>query len=614
MRTGKFKLTMPTRRVSVIFTVGILLGVLFTTIFVQAQSGSLSTATIAGGPYPGAPDYTIFVEDGVYYAKDKYGAISFTSTNASYVIQSSIDNGDSVFVKNGNYTLTSKLTIDTDNHHIEGESSNVFFISTLKPCLEIDGGSLDDGSTNNGHVGSGLDSVYSLQDITMTNIRFYYTGAVETGDFLVVHGLQNDYKYVGENKFENIIISSNQSTIPADTTFVGLNAHDNVGVIWQNLNIQFFGTGYFDQDIYEGDMLTFIQAQISYCTRGYYSDNSAGGSQNREHWISSKLMWCTTAYTAYISPMSLAFESSQFESNTNSINVSVAQVNIHSSVFSNYTNAILVDTNYGFYPSMATANIQDNKFGTGTNAITVGQTTLYLSGNTYLPATVTLTTTSNNVVINNNDPNRGLLEPIKYSPNNFLYYKMDSEQTVIIDSSTHLNNGVNNGAVLISGRVGAGLSLNGTGAYIDAGANVKLSAFTYECWVYRVGDGADQALFSYNNNGGQEFRISSANYLQLLKSNTASVAVSNTTVPQNAWSHVALTYDAVGNWNFYLNGTAVGSGTSVQTWTMTGNLFLGAWKTNDYFNGYIDEVKVYSWALPEAEIIANFNAVDAIVG
>ena len=57
----------------------------------MAQGSSLSTATISGGPYAGAPTYTIFTEGGIYYAKDAYGAISWSSTSFSTVAQNTID-------------------------------------------------------------------------------------------------------------------------------------------------------------------------------------------------------------------------------------------------------------------------------------------------------------------------------------------------------------------------------------------------------------------------------------------------------------------------------------------------------------------------------------------
>jgi hypothetical protein len=89
---------------------------------VIGQSGS-DTFTISSGIYPGSSSYTVYVEDGVYYAKNAYGAVSYSNADASYVLQSALDNGLSVELKAGssvdaygysNFILTEKLTIDND--------------------------------------------------------------------------------------------------------------------------------------------------------------------------------------------------------------------------------------------------------------------------------------------------------------------------------------------------------------------------------------------------------------------------------------------------------------------------------------------------------------------
>lgn len=76
----------------------ILIGILATSIVFATLPAN--TQYIESGPVPGAPDYTIY-QDPVtllYCAKDKYGAISWTSTNASSVIQNTLTNLASVSV------------------------------------------------------------------------------------------------------------------------------------------------------------------------------------------------------------------------------------------------------------------------------------------------------------------------------------------------------------------------------------------------------------------------------------------------------------------------------------------------------------------------------------
>src|SRR5512138_3439535 len=73
---------------SVCILIGLLIGFSYSAL---AQSPTLSTATITGGPISGAPTYTVFAESGYYYAKAASGAISYgPSANASSVINSAI--------------------------------------------------------------------------------------------------------------------------------------------------------------------------------------------------------------------------------------------------------------------------------------------------------------------------------------------------------------------------------------------------------------------------------------------------------------------------------------------------------------------------------------------
>ena len=87
--------------------------------YVFAVSPS-STFTISGGIYPGAPSYTIWREGSNYFAKDANGEIDYSGTNASQVIQSTLDKADSektlwkgttVLVKSMEAVLTNTITV-----------------------------------------------------------------------------------------------------------------------------------------------------------------------------------------------------------------------------------------------------------------------------------------------------------------------------------------------------------------------------------------------------------------------------------------------------------------------------------------------------------------------
>jgi Concanavalin A-like lectin/glucanases superfamily len=75
----------------------------------------------------------------------------------------------------------------------------------------------------------------------------------------------------------------------------------------------------------------------------------------------------------------------------------------------------------------------------------------------------------------------------------------------------------------------------------------------------------------------------------------------NYAVVANSWTHLALTRDASGNWNFYINGTLQTSGT-ISPAGPQGSLFVGALPGRQYWNGQIDEVKYWNVARSQSQI------------
>jgi len=91
----------------IILAIGLLIGALIG----YAQS-PFSTLMISPGVYPGAPSYTIWMEGSNYFAIDANGMTAFSGTNASQILQNTLDasvNGGEIFLKEGNYTLNTSV-------------------------------------------------------------------------------------------------------------------------------------------------------------------------------------------------------------------------------------------------------------------------------------------------------------------------------------------------------------------------------------------------------------------------------------------------------------------------------------------------------------------------
>jgi Concanavalin A-like lectin/glucanases superfamily len=85
-------------------------------------------------------------------------------------------------------------------------------------------------------------------------------------------------------------------------------------------------------------------------------------------------------------------------------------------------------------------------------------------------------------------------------------------------------------------------------------------------------------------------------------------AVGSTSLTPSAWTHLAVTYDGATLW-LYVNGTLAGSkAVSGAITPTTEALPIGGnniW--SEWFQGLIDEVRVYNRALAQAEIQSDMN-------
>jgi hypothetical protein len=79
-------------------------------------------------------------------------------------------------------------------------------------------------------------------------------------------------------------------------------------------------------------------------------------------------------------------------------------------------------------------------------------------------------------------------------------------------------------------------------------------------------------------------------------------------LPAHAWSHVALTFDGDRTW-LYVDGRPVDNGAAEPVVTSEGELEIGgSTATTEFFDGRIDEVRIYNRALNGAEVAADMEA------
>jgi hypothetical protein len=158
-------------------------------------------------------------------------------------------------------------------------------------------------------------------------------------------------------------------------------------------------------------------------------------------------------------------------------------------------------------------------------------------------------------------------------------------------------------ALLATAQTNYALNLNGTNAYVTIGAPIPSNgSYTKEAWVYQTSSTGSQNIIS---SASTPFWISGGT-LSAGQAGSFSLVTDPTTFPVNTWVYVAVTYDAPSTtMNLYRNGSLVASNNSVSAYTAD-NTFIGSNSgTGSFFQGYVDEVRIWSVALSQAQLKPN---------
>lgn len=203
------------------------------------------------------------------------------------------------------------------------------------------------------------------------------------------------------------------------------------------------------------------------------------------------------------------------------------------------------------------------------------------------------------------------------------WWKLDETSGVIARDSVNNHHGTLYNAPIWGpdyGAINGALYFNGINKIVRVprSPDFESTAFTFTAWVRRIGaQPTDASIFQkmYDNNTGPVFNSigvlfdnTSDDQLQVEigKAGGQNSLLFTNTLPDGVWTHIAVSYDpeaAAPQLKTYFNGVLDNSASYtdpiVYDTTSGGDLYLPA---ADSFNGLLDEVRFYNYALSDGDI------------
>jgi len=195
----------------------------------------------------------------------------------------------------------------------------------------------------------------------------------------------------------------------------------------------------------------------------------------------------------------------------------------------------------------------------------------------------------------------------------------ESSGTSATDSSSNAHVGtLVNGAVWVAGKKGNAVSLNGSDGHVSlpAGILVDIADFTIAAWVYWNAATNWARVFDFGANTNRYMMLAARGGSGVMRfaitlngSDSEQGIDSTAALPTGQWVHVAVTLSGnVGT--LYVNGSVAGTNTAMAFAPFrlggTGQNWIGRsqFSADPYFNGKIDEFRIYRGALSAMQIVA----------
>lgn len=161
-------------------------------------------------------------------------------------------------------------------------------------------------------------------------------------------------------------------------------------------------------------------------------------------------------------------------------------------------------------------------------------------------------------------------------------------------------NGAVSNITYASGKFGQAAQFNGSSSVITTTPGITGNpTFTISFWVYPSGFNGTPLMFGTATSGQAFLTFITSNYQMNLGSWGNSLGTTTATMPNGQWTSIVIVNNG-GSVQSYVNGNADLSFT--HTYNITGsNLYIGAANNTQYFNGAIDQVRLFPTALSSSQ-------------
>jgi len=190
------------------------------------------------------------------------------------------------------------------------------------------------------------------------------------------------------------------------------------------------------------------------------------------------------------------------------------------------------------------------------------------------------------------------------------YWKFDEGSgTTAYDSSGNGNDGtLNGGAQWVAGQLGGAIQFNGSNSSVTA-PHIPLNSrsFTITMWVNPVLYTNETVVFAQVQtntlNLSMHYRLWGDGRVRMgFYSNDLDTVAG--TVADNNWYHITFWYDFENQTRrIYIDGVQTAEDSGAPYLGASGETRIGMWNNNQWFQGIIDDVRIYTRALTDTEIL-----------